>query len=210
MKGVSFKHWLSEYPFAPPVPDSHMAELLRRVRQGDSQAINEMIEGHLRLANSIVARYLMTSNRDVKSVDVEELVAAAFYATVYAVNRIASGFMTHDNVGGYIAEFLHQKLHAALKERSIICNPRGLEDPVLCCQLSECDSEQHGKIEPDTSLEVDEEVESIVNDVVDAKIVRMLRLGYCAADVARDLGVHKGTVSRRIQRIRENYMESLQ
>jgi DNA-directed RNA polymerase specialized sigma24 family protein len=56
-------------------------------------------------------------------------------------------------------------------------------------------------------MEVDEAVEQLANDDVDSKIVRMLRLGYTPADIARDLGIHKGNVSRRINRIRQTYME---
>lgn len=204
MKRVRYKHWLSRHKFAPKIDDDRMVTLIRDVRQGDRQAINEMIEGHLRLANGLISRYA-SALADFD--DLDELVSAAWYAVVYAVNRIATGHLTHTNASGYIAKFLHQFLHAALKGRSVISNPRGHDDCVMCCQLSVCNAKDEMYVEPDISLDVEEEAKKLATDATDSKIIQMLRLGYSAADIARDLDLHKGNVSRRIHRIRQTYLE---
>jgi DNA-directed RNA polymerase specialized sigma24 family protein len=174
-------------------------KLLRGVRQGDPAAVSQMIEGHLRLANGLVSRYMSS-----KSADADDLVSAAFFAVTYAVNRIAAGHMDHDNVGGYITKFLHKYLHAALNGRPVIGSPCDSPHHIMCHQLR---SEHDCGVEPDTHLEVEEEIESLADDPIDVKIIRMLQLGYKGTDIARDLCIHKGTVSRRINRIRSTYTE---
>lgn len=199
MRGVRFKHWLSGYEFAPKIEDEQMAVLLCRVRDGDKQAIKAMIEGHLRLANSVVSRYLRS-----KPADPDVLVSAAWFAVTYAVNRIAAGHLTHDNPSGYIMMFLHRYLHAALNDQPVIKSPCDSVNHIMCHQLR---SEHDQPVQPDTSMEVEEKIEYLANDETDIEIIRLLRRGHIAADVAYELGLHPGNVSRRIRRIRKTYLE---
>jgi DNA-directed RNA polymerase specialized sigma24 family protein len=174
-----------------------MPGVLAKVIEGDLQARTIMIESHLRLALALVARYVKTE--DV----VDDLVSAAFYAVTYAVNRIASGYLTHDNPTGYIVTFVHGELKRELAKRAVIYTPEDAER-VTHVGLEGVDC----PVQPDNSLDVEEELDAILTDAIDSKIVRMLALGYLAADVAKTLSVHKGNVSRRIARIRAAYQES--
>lgn len=198
MKGTRFRHWLSKYQFRQRIPESEMPAVLANVRQGDRHAIELMIESHLRLSLALVARYIKTE--DV----VDDLVSAAFYAVTKAVNRIAEGYLAHDNPTAYIVTFVHGELKRELARRAVVYTPEDVER-VQHTSLDGVDC----KIQPDNSLDVEEELEAILTDETDVQIVRLLMLGNLAADVAKILNLHKGNVSRRIARIRTAYQETL-
>ncbi len=198
MKGTRFRHWLGKYAFRQPIPDEQMPDVLARVRSGEPEAIKLMIESHLRLGLALVARYVRTAGV------VDDLVSAAFYAITYAVNRIAAGHLAHDNVTGYIVAFVHGELKRELAQRSVVYTPEHV-DTAVQVPIGEFDV----TVPPDFSLDVGEELDAIVKDDTDSKIIRMLLQGYQATDVAKELGVHKGNVSRRIARLRAAYQENL-
>ena len=183
-----------------------MSVLLKSVRCQEPKAIKEMIEGHLRLANSLVASYV----NHAATVETNELVSAAFYAVVHAVNRIANGSMPHSNASGYIAKFIHQRLHRALRTNSVVRNTRHILDKgeghAVCCQL---DASHDIPVAPDTSIEAEELLASLVSDEADVKLIRMLRLGHPRKEIAVALDLNETSVGRRITRIRNTYMELL-
>lgn len=199
MKGTRFRHWLSKYPFKKPISVERMPEVLSAVRCGNPVAIKEMIESYLGLGLALVARFAKID--DV----VDDLVSAAFLAIVQAVNRIAAGHLTHDNVSPYIVTYIKGGLRKELAKRPVIYTPELAIKPMWQrVPLENVDA----SIPADNTLEVEEELASIVSDDTDIEIIRMRLLGYRAIHVAKELGISRGNVSRRITRIRIAYQEN--
>lgn len=198
MKGLRFRHPMAE-KFPEPISEVRAKSILRDVEHGDSAAIEEMIQGHLQYACAIVGRYLHSMNSTAMA---DDLCEAAFWGLVDGVNAIARNGITHDNVTGYLAKRIHGEIRNHLSGRSIVVGPRGERSP-HCEDIAKHDF----SIPADTSLEVEEDIHQLVMDETDEFIIRALQQGYCAADIARQLGLHRCNVTRRIGRMRKSYQE---
>jgi len=196
MKGYRFHHWMSGRE-PDQIAEERIPVILDSVKQGNREAMTEMITGHMRLAFGLVARYNRADMAD-------DLVSAAFYGITQAVDRIAHGHLKHDNASAYIATFVNGEIRRALAGRNVIASPEEGGQPTQCFDLHE---QRHIGAYPDTTIDIEEEINSLTNDETDEAIVRMLRLGYDGAEIARELGLHRGQISRRIARIRETYKE---
>lgn len=206
MKGFKFRHWLSK-KLPKRIEDPLL--ILESVKRGEPEAIEEMILGHMGLVTGLVARY----NRANRS---DELVSAAFYGLVNAVNRIASGHLNHDypNPTAYIATFVHGEIRRTLSERSVsvktvqlpgILLPKGRRSRRAAVAGDRMD-EFIGAY-PDTTLDVEERINALVNDKTDERIIELLRLGYDGMGIGKKLNLHRSSVSRRVNRIRKIYRE---
>lgn len=201
MKGYKFRHWLSK---KLPKRIEDPLVILESVRNGDPEAIRKMILGHMGLATGLVARY----NRSQQS---DELVSAAFYALVNAVNRIANGHLDHDNPTAYIAKFIHGEIRRVLSNKSV--SVKAIQFRYHQFNRDRAGAKNGLAIEnviglyPDTTIDVEEEINALVKDKTDEQIIRLLCLGYDGVEIAQKLNLHKSSVSRRISRIRKNYKE---
>lgn len=212
MKGLRFRHPLA-VQFKPAISEKRTLEILPAVERGDTDAINEMIEGHVQYACAIVGRYLMSMHSNVAADDLTE---AAFYGLVDGVNAIHRNGLDHANPTGYIARFIHGEIRKSLKlKKSIIYTPR--DEPTVPVGSFKLEDHDRGGnrdatsdepwTEPDNSLEVEEDINALISDSVDERIVRLLQLGYLPIDIARELGLHRSNISRRISRIQDAYKE---
>lgn len=206
MKGFKFRHWLSRR-LPKRIEDPLL--ILESVKRGEPEAIEKMILGHMGLVTGLVARY----NRANRS---DELVSAAFYGLVNAVNRIASGHLDHHdpNPTAYIVTFVHGEIRRVLSEKSIsvktiqlpgILLPKGRRSRSNAVAGDRMD-EFIGS-HPDTTLDVEEKIKCIVSDKTDERIIELLRLGYDGMGIGKKLNLHRSSVSRRISRIRKIYRE---
>lgn len=200
MKGFKFRHWLSRR-LPPRIKDPLL--ILESVKRGEPEAIEKMIFGHMRLVTGLVARYNKANQSD-------ELVSAAFYGLVNAVDRIARGYLDHDNPTAYIVKFIHGEIRKALSKKSV---------SVKTVRLRLHPNREHGGRNnerhaehiigsyPDTTLDVEERINALVKDETDEKIIELLRLGYDGMGIGKKLNLHRSSVSRRINRIRKIYRE---
>jgi DNA-directed RNA polymerase specialized sigma24 family protein len=198
MRGLRFRHNLAHL-FPEPITADRAREILSDVQHGDERAMEEMILGHLRYACSVVGKYLASANSTAMADDLSE---AAFFGIVDGVNAIARNGLVHDNVTGYLAKRINGEIRNYLAGRSVVVGPRGERSP-HCEDISRHDF----AVPPDTSIEVEEDIQYLVRDNTDECIVRMLQQGTTAADIARQLGLHKANVGRRIARIQKSYQE---
>jgi RNA polymerase sigma factor (sigma-70 family) len=204
MRGYRFRHWLSTNKLlADRIEESQIPVILESVRKGDPEAIREMILGHMRLAMGLVARYNKPNIAD-------ELVGAAFYGVVNAVNRIANGHLKHDNPTAYIVTFIHGEIKRVLRGSNVSIKAlhlHHLKERVEGGVNDELNAANIPGEYPDTTIDLEEEINSLCEDNLDEAIIRMLRLGYDGTDIARSLCVSQSTISRRANRIRRIYKE---
>lgn len=210
MKGLRFRHPMANQ-FPPAITESRARDIIDDVCHGDKAAMDELIVGHIQYACSIVSKYLLSLNSPSASDDLTE---AAFYGLVDGVNAIARNGLSHDNVTGYLAKRINGEIRNFLAGRSIIQTPRG-DDPLSIVSIRSAPW-NHGhhsnrtnepSVESDTTIEVEEDILCLIADSTDECIIRMLQRGDTAADIARHLGLHRGSVGRRINRIQQSYKE---
>lgn len=158
----------------PPRIDDPLL-ILKSVEAENKEAMDAMILGHMRLAMSLVARYNQPN---------DELVSAALYGLVKAVHHISKGRLKHDNPTGYIVTFIHAEIKRVFKKKSLV----PLDETVPLSY-------------PDTTIDLEEKINAL--NETDRKIVDLLLLGNSQSDIARELNLHRGNVSRRISRIRK-------
>lgn len=104
VNSMGYGHWLRSQNLPEKLERSE-ADVLRDLRNQPTQAVrDEATKGFMRLAMQIAGRYVCVLNRPDK---VENLVSAACFAIVEAVDKIVKGEMTHDNLGGYVVEKIH-------------------------------------------------------------------------------------------------------
>ena len=96
----------------PRLTESEIVKLLPLVRQGDEKARTRMIEGYMRLAAAITARYVLYYPRKSR-----ELFAEALLALTIAIDRVATGVVcdTHDNVSAYVHKYIKYELLEFIK-----------------------------------------------------------------------------------------------
>lgn len=121
-QGGGYRRILSTGKFPSGIEDGRKLELLKSIREGSIEAKNELILGHIRLAISIVDRYIV--NFSCRYLD-DELDDAAIEGVVVAVNRIEQGHMKHDNATGYIVKFIHNYVSNCLRKSRVVPAPRG-------------------------------------------------------------------------------------
>jgi DNA-directed RNA polymerase specialized sigma24 family protein len=174
----------------PRIKKSRLPTVTEAVKRGDPAAINEMIEGHMRLAMSVVKR---CRNRS-------ELCSVALFAVVKAVHYIAEGKLTHDSPDAYIATFIHRDVRRAQRRQEYISDKDG--SPYLHFDLHEDDAAGYTQ---HTAVTVEETVNAITKDRTDREIVDLLQTGHSVTEIGHRLALHKGNIFRRIAAIRKRY-----
>lgn len=121
-RGGGFRRILATGDFPSCVDEVEKLKLLRQLREGNAEAKDKLILVHIRLAVSIVDRYIAEFN--CRHLD-DELDDAAIEAVVVAVNRVEQGHMKHDNITGYIVLWVHSLVSKCLRNSSLVPAPRG-------------------------------------------------------------------------------------
>lgn len=185
------KHYLSDRKFLE-LTTEEVKQCAEATAKGDKDAARKLVEGHIKIAFSAVSR--LEGNSD-------ELMSEALFQITKAVQLIAEGKLRdYDNVSAYIQKRVSLKtLTYAIKLRSIVSQPE--ESTIHDSRLKD----DATPVNIDNSLEVEEQIEHLSQDDVDARIIRMLLLGYSADEIAKNLEVHRSCVFRRISRIKEAY-----
>ena len=82
-----------------------LVDAVRRLRNGDKGARDEIILGHINLAGSIAATYAAQLKRDP-----QDIMSVAMLGLCDAVDRIALGSCTHGNFGAYINKCVNGRI----------------------------------------------------------------------------------------------------
>lgn len=207
-----------------PITPERLAEILPRVRLGDTQAIHEMTLGHLRLATRMARRF--SNSRNLTRL-IDEMVQDAQVAVFNAITDISTGRMAnHDNVGAYVVLAVKRCLYRSIGSLACVYFPRtalGDRRPVL--ELPESYEpkprrtseiwDQITSIAGSGNSEtirllynwLDGEVDSINVPKSDFKIaiVYLRRWGFTDAEIGSILGVSTPTINNLRRELHANY-----
>jgi DNA-directed RNA polymerase specialized sigma subunit len=186
MKSLKFRHPFAR-KFKSAISEQRALEILPLVKEGHDFAIKELIEGHIQYACSVVGSYLLSVNSNITA---DDLTGAAFFGLVKGVDSIRRNGLAHNNITGYLARHINGEIKKILKSEKFL----NLTNVELWTK-------------PDNSLEVEEDVKTLINDETDECIIGLLRLGYSPIDIGRELNIHRSNISRRIGRIQNSYKE---
>ena len=178
--------------------DVEKLKLLKRVREGDSEAVEKMILGHVRLAFSIVNRYVNSFPYFV-----DDLKSAAMMGIVIAVNKIAENSMAaHDNVTGYIVINVNYAIRREIQNSFVIRTPRG-KKVVSMTDLTQCNLVKRHSQPSSQLYEIWDAVDSLTEDQLEKQILELRSEGHTDNKVADFLGLSRSSVTR----IRKNLFE---
>lgn len=188
-----------------PQKIENIQEILERVREGNREARDTLILGHLRLATSIVNRYLSYLNSN-HSVMADDLDGAAIEGIVDAVDRIEKGKMQHDNVTGYIVYSIHNSINRCLKKSIPIHVPRNHKIPCFL-SLDENHHVKEGWHEFHDLVEVKDELDNLIQNEIERKLIDLKIMGHSDTEVAAILGLNRTKLIRMKQSLRERYIQ---
>ncbi len=178
--------------------DEEKLKLLKRVREGNSEAIEKMILGHIRLAFSIVSRYT-----DSFPYLVDDLKSAAMMGIIIAVNKIAKNSMAaHDNVTGYIVVNVNYAIRREIQNNLAIQSPRDKEVLRVTNSTLYNVGTRHSQLSSQL-YEIWDSVDSLTEDQLEKQILELRSEGHTDNEVAEFLGLSRSSVTR----IRKNLFE---
>lgn len=191
-----FKHYFTGRTVN--LTEKQVQDLAKRASEGDVSAAKQLVEGHILVAFKVVAGF--TGDQD-------ELMSDAVFGLVDAVRLISEGNLKHyDNVSGYIKTRINgYLLNCLVARKSIVYRPANTVMADILSDMKLKDVETAF----DTSMEVEEQIEHLAKDAIDAKIIRMLMLGHGAKEIAASVELEQCNVHRRIVRIRLAYKEAM-
>lgn len=173
-----------------PLDDVAKLELLGRVREGDSDAIQRMILSHIRLIGVVVNSYTPTYRYYVSDLD-----SIAMLELVTVVNSIAAGKMAnHDNITGFILVKLKSKIAREIGNSYIVPTPRKKKTTLtetLIKAVPGRDSQLNNQ-----SVDIWDSVVSLAQNQLEKQILELRGEGHTDAEVAEYLDVSRPTVRR--------------
>ena len=172
--------------------------------------------GHLRLAMQIVGRYLYRLKSE-RLADV--LVSAALEGVIDAIHRVSTGDgLTHDNLRGYVTDYIHQFVSKALEDSSSIRVPGrtlrddkvlgrktvkpsrvGWDDPSLTAKITQpCD--------PD-DIEIKEIVAKACQSDLERQIVARRQEGMSDTEIGEELELGRTSVFLIRKQVERRFLE---
>lgn len=193
---VRHRPFFGEYP--QRISEEDMPRILELVRKCDKDAMDQMAVGHIRLAISIVNRYISVYNLKYYA---HELDSAAFEGIVVAVSKIASGKLTHDNATGYIVKYTHQYVSNCARNSSVVRFPRTAKRR----SIEPLPNEILGKSETDM-IDAWDLVENISTNDTEKRILKLKIEGCTDFEIGAQLGLSR----LKVLRIRGNLLKRYQ
>ncbi len=180
--------------------DDEKLKLLKRVREKDPEAIEKMILSHIRLAFSIVNRYISVFPHFVKDLD-----SAAMLGIVIAVNKIAQGSMAaHNNVTGYIVINVNYAVRGEIQKSFVIRAPRNKKVVKVTNDLRQGGMLRHSQLS-NQLYEIWDTVDSLTEDQLEKQILELRGEGHTDVKVAEFLGLTRSSVTRIRQSLFKKY-----
>jgi len=189
-----FKHCLSRH--AVEATNEEIRELALKTASGDKEAAEQLVRCHLLIAFKMAVNFGGDGNQD-------EILSEAVFTIVKVVREIAeNGLKNYDGLSQFIRKrVLWQILQFQMRNKSIVHYPHTKPSDIpVDAAITEVEAQSN-----ESTLEVEEMIQSLAKDDKDARIVRMLMLGHGMNEVAADVGLDRTVVFRRLQRIREAY-----
>jgi DNA-directed RNA polymerase specialized sigma subunit len=184
-------------PFPPPLEDDYKEKIVKAVRAGDLQAKEKLSLAHMRLSVAIaedyIRRFSLANQRD-------DLRSAAGLGVLVAVDRIASGYLQHDNATGYIIKFIHSYIMRAWSTLPIVKTPRG-HDRVKQQYLLD----SHGCRDTSRILHIRETLDSILSTPNERRIVELRMSGHTDAEIAEILRIPRTSILRVRKKLQKRY-----
>ena len=170
---------------------------------GDKEKINALkaedwdllIESHMRLGCSIAGRYVRLGGKS------DEMVSAAMFGIVVAVDRVKRKLLKHMNVTGYIIHYIHQHCAEALRMDCVIPVPQHNDTKIITCPITNI----HSKANEAKIGELYEIIEHITHTELEKDIVFLRQQSYTDSEVASNLGISRSTVTKTRKRLLERY-----
>jgi len=185
--------------------DSEKLDLLSKVRKNDRAAIDKMILCHIRLAISIVGRFVSINNFNHY---INDLDSAAMEAVTVAVNQVAAGKMTnHDNITGYIIIYVNQFITAAAARSLAVYTPRNRKIrnfKSLYLEIPDKDSQLCSQ-----EFELWDTIESLINNDIEKEILKLRRDGRTDLEIAELTGLSRLRVLRIRRSLSQRYQRKV-
>jgi len=114
MAGNFYKHQLDYDNLPDPIPPQELDQLVERLRGGDTSVVEQIVEGHLRLACYMAARY--SYGRRYKA---DDIFSTALYGMMRAINQ-APIKLINNNITPYIVELMRSQIRWFLEKDHLI------------------------------------------------------------------------------------------
>ncbi len=200
---------LANYP--QKLEPNDLTALLKRVRENDNAAIEAMILHHVRLTISIVNRYI--ANYSCRYLD-DDLDSAALAGLITAVNNVANGKMAnHDNIGGYITDYVNHALQKCMRHNSTVYFPRDAERKLILPLTEKLGHWEIGKdnskigTNPEKTSELLEELNIITTTTLEEKILKLRGEGYNDSEISTRLGLSRLAIQRIRSKLKTRYQK---
>ena len=199
-----------------PLSDSEKEVLISRIRNGSVIAAQTAVMTHLVLALNIVGRYITALGSSSQS---DELVSSAVDGLCCAVQKIAKREMNHNNLTGYVTEYMHRYISESIEHSPMVRVPartkrdrrqKGLESSQPATrQLTEAVIEKQfdKKLKQTTDLELKEIVDRLVQSDLERSIIELRVEGRSDLEVANQLGMSNTTVYMIRRELQNRFLE---
>ena len=193
--GGQYRLLQGNYP--PGVEESRKLELLKLTKEGNIESRDELIMSHIRLALSIVNRYIGWHQcRYMRG----ELDDAAIGGVVYALDRVSKGHLAHDNVTGYIVHFIHNFVSACFQKATLIPKPRGHFRP-----QAHSIKENSVHYDPRAMSELKDLINCTIETADERRIVDLKIAGYTDSQVGAIMAIPQTRVFRIRQTLKQRF-----
>lgn len=229
-KGVSFTSWLGTQDLPHQIEETQLQQMVAKLRGGDDSVINPIIEGHIRLAMSIVAKYVAKHPRRKN-----DIIGAALAGLTEGVRK-AQTALYDDNITPYLVVLVHRAISDFLEKDHLIpigrqyIRSRGgytafsdalpFERPICHLSLSpmfkDIGDEENGEEEFDLSpatrdtsqdkLIADDLLNQLQLTWVEQQVIDLKCEGYNGEAIAKKMGCSRARICQILTGVRERYL----
>lgn len=198
-----FNHPFYRLHLPDTLPEERKFGLICEIKAGSVLAAHEAILTHLRLALNIVGRYMTLLDNKTRS---DELVSAATEGLCHGVQKIKEGELKHENLTGFLTEYMHRFISECLEKTAMVCVPartkrhkkqhgEELLQPVTRELTNKVIEKKFDKkIKTTTDLELTEIIDKLVASELERSIIQLRIEGNSDLDVANQLGLSNTVV----------------
>lgn len=185
---------------ATRIEPERLENLVQRLRGGDRSVANEIICGHLGLAYSIAN--IFTNDEDQR----DEVVSAALFGLVQAVEWSASGRLYDNNITPYIYSTMRSFINRHFSDIAPIPGYSLTNTVYMDDYDSEIESTYMPTTVDDYEFITDELLEMLSDE--DRELINFILEGYTITEIASKLNVSVGTVTYRKYKIQERLLHN--
>jgi hypothetical protein len=185
----------------PPLAEDQVPTIMARLRAQDEQAREIAYLGHVRLALSIVGRYIAVMKSDRLA---DEMVSAAMEAVATGLAKIMAGEMEHDNLTGYLTAKIHSYVSDVIERQPTVSIPRRtvrhqIANDKEARKLSRVDFNSPAVLRAvtrreETDFEINEILDRAIQNDLDRQVIDLRRDGWTDEKIAEFLELSKTSV----------------